>query len=98
MIHFCFKGKTNVSVKLQEKNKYTNKVISQDVESLSVTVTRLKRIIDTVFSASVATLVSIMYINFGCALEWGELKSSMKKPIGPAIGFIGQFIFMPIVS
>ncbi|CAG9819178.1 unnamed protein product [Phaedon cochleariae] len=65
---------------------------------LDVVVVRKKRVIDTVFTASVATLVSILYINFGCAIDWGELKHILKKPIGPSIGFFGHFVIMPVLS
>ncbi|XP_044271508.1 ileal sodium/bile acid cotransporter-like isoform X2 [Tribolium madens] len=65
---------------------------------LDVTVVRKKRVIDTIFTSSVATLVSILYINFGCALNWGEMIRNLKRPIGPAIGFVGQFLVMPLLS
>lgn len=65
---------------------------------IDVKVTRAKRVIDTVFTSSVATLVSIIYINFGCALQWGEFRSSLKRPVGPVIGIVGQFLIMPLVS
>jgi sodium/bile acid cotransporter 3/5 len=66
--------------------------------AMDVTVIREKRVIDTVFTSSVATLVSIIYINFGCAFNWGELHKTLKRPIGPAIGFFGQFVVMPLVG
>lgn len=78
------------------KDRKTGKMTD---ESLDVVVVRKKRFIDTLFTASVATLVSILYINFGCAIDWtGELRKILKRPIGPAIGFCGQFIAMPLVS
>lgn len=66
--------------------------------SLDVIVIRKERIIDRVFTISVALLVSIIYVNFGCAINWKELPIILKKPIGPAIGFCGQFILMPLLS
>lgn len=65
---------------------------------LNVIVIRKLRAIDTVFHASVAILVSIIYINFGCALNYSELRKNVKKPIGPVIGFIGQYLIMPLVK
>lgn len=65
---------------------------------MDVTVIREQRVIDRVFTASVATLVSIIYINFGCALDWNSFRLNLKRPIGPAIGFFTQFIIMPTVS
>lgn len=84
-----FLGKTSIKCRTKERQIDGN---------LDVIVVRKKRVIDTVFTASVATLVSIIYINFGCALNWSELRDSIKKPIGPSIGFVGQFIVMPILS
>ncbi|KAL6448342.1 hypothetical protein ACFW04_000347 [Cataglyphis niger] len=53
---------------------------------------------DTIFTASVAILVSILYINFGCAMDWNICRDTLKKPIGPAIGFFCQFLIMPVLS
>lgn len=67
-------------------------------EKLDVKCLRKKRVIDQIFTASTATLVAIIYINFGCVVQWPELKNLIKKPVGPAIGFFGQFIIMPLLS
>ncbi|XP_060806938.1 ileal sodium/bile acid cotransporter [Amyelois transitella] len=66
--------------------------------SLPVVVTRPVRVIDRVFTSSVATFVSLIFINFGCAMHWPTVKEVVKKPIGPAIGMVGQFLFMPLIS
>nr|CAI5842965.1 unnamed protein product [Callosobruchus analis] len=84
-----FLGKTSIKC----KNRLTNKVSS---EKLDIIVVRRKRVIDVVFTASVAMLVSILYINFGCAIDWSELSNILKRPVGPAIGFFGQFVIMPL--
>lgn len=71
----------------------------QNIEGkLDVRVIREQTVVDTIFVATVATLVCIIYINFGCALDWNEPKKIIKKPIGPAIGFAGQFVLMPLVN
>lgn len=67
-------------------------------ERLPVTIIREVRTIDHIFTGSVATLVSILYINFGAALSLPRLRSIAVRPIGPAIGFFGQFLVMPLVS
>lgn len=67
-------------------------------EFLQLTIIRLNRAIDHAFTGSVIVLVSLLYINFGAALDVTKLKGIVKKPIGPAIGFCMQFIFMPLVS
>lgn len=65
---------------------------------LSVTVIRAERVIDHIFTGSVAILVSLLYINFGAALNTSKLSEIVKKPIGPAIGFTCQFLLMPLLS
>nr|CAD7429735.1 unnamed protein product [Timema monikensis] len=71
-------------------------VLVKESRPLQVTVVRGVRVIDTLFTFTVAILVSIIYINFGCALEWSIFKKTVKKPVGPAIGFCSQFLFMPL--
>jgi sodium/bile acid cotransporter 3/5 len=38
----------------------------------------------------VAALISLAYVNMGCALDLEVLKSVVRRPIGPAIGFVSQ--------
>ncbi|XP_066258216.1 ileal sodium/bile acid cotransporter-like isoform X2 [Euwallacea similis] len=59
---------------------------------------RKKRTIDRIFSASTAVLVAIIYINFGCVVQWSKLKNLIRRPMGPTIGFFGQFLVMPLLS
>lgn len=84
------------SVKL--KSYGNNKTAYESSDSLTVTVVREKRVIDKVFTYSVVVLVSVLYINFGCALDWEFVKETLKKPVGPLIGFVCQFLFMPLVT
>ncbi|XP_073963462.1 ileal sodium/bile acid cotransporter-like isoform X2 [Choristoneura fumiferana] len=65
---------------------------------LPVTVLRPERIIDRVFVTSVALFVSLIFINFGCAMDWPTVKGVIKRPVGPAIGMLAQFLFMPLMS
>jgi solute carrier family 10 (sodium/bile acid cotransporter), member 3/5 len=66
--------------------------------SLPVVITRPKRAIDTIFTVSIITLVSLLYINFGAAVDVTVVKGILRRPIGPLIGFLGQFLFMPLVN
>lgn len=93
-IEGIFLGKTNVYV--QRKNALNETFIFEN--KLPVTVTRQVRPIDHAFTGSIILLVSILYINFGAALDLTQLRGILRKPIGPAIGFVGQFLFMPLVS
>ncbi|XP_074031709.1 P3 protein isoform X2 [Leptinotarsa decemlineata] len=90
-INGIFLGKTFLLCKSQQRNNTTETIVE-------VIVIRKERIIDVIFTASVASLVSLIYINFGCAMNWGDLKHILKKPTGPIIGFCGQYIFMPLLS
>lgn len=76
---------------------YSGEKESRVSPPLKVTVARKKRVIDQVFLTSVIILVSIIFINFGCALDWEFLRQSLKRPIGPGIGMFSQFIIMPLV-
>ncbi|XP_055299333.1 ileal sodium/bile acid cotransporter-like [Sitodiplosis mosellana] len=67
-------------------------------ESLHVVIIREERTIDHVFTASIVALVSILYINFGAALDLGKVKEILVRPIGPLIAFVCQFLFMPLLS
>ncbi|CAH2096980.1 unnamed protein product [Euphydryas editha] len=66
--------------------------------TLPITVTRPQRVIDTIFTTSVAVFISLIFINFGCAMHWPTVKGVLKRPIGPIIGLCGQFVFMPLIS
>jgi predicted Na+-dependent transporter len=37
-------------------------------------------------------------INMGCALDMAIVKQNILRPVGPIVGFISQFTFMPLVS
>lgn len=87
-----FLGKAKISVTINHNGE-----IVRSNES-NVIVTRRERVIDTIFTASVAILVSILYINFGCAMDWDLCKKTLRRPVGPVIGFVCQFLFMPLIS
>ncbi|XP_059050623.1 sodium-dependent organic anion transporter-like [Achroia grisella] len=88
-----FLGRTNLSI-----NTIRDGAAHLVKGALPVTVIRPARVIDTIFTTSVATLVSLIFINFGCAMHWPTVKEVLKRPIGPGIGMIGQFLFMPLMS
>lgn len=94
-INAVFLGRTSVYVELVTPGGGTPE---QAAETLTLTIIREDRAIDHAFTGSVATLVALLYINFGAALDVSKLKGIIKKPIGPIIGFCGQFIVMPLVS
>lgn len=65
--------------------------------ALPVVVIREERFIDKLFTVSVAVLVSILYINFGAALDLSKVKMILVRPVGPAIGFFCQYLVLPLV-
>lgn len=67
-------------------------------EKLEVTVLRPQRIIDRMFTYSVIILVSILYVNFGAAVNMSTIKDILRKPVGPSICFVCQFLFMPLIA
>ncbi|XP_066157214.1 ileal sodium/bile acid cotransporter-like isoform X3 [Euwallacea fornicatus] len=86
-----FLGQTVIECKETTSNKTIQGKL--DVKCL-----RKKRTIDRIFTASTAALVAIIYINFGCVVQWSELTNLIRRPVGPTIGFFGQFVVMPLLS
>ncbi|XP_070154631.1 ileal sodium/bile acid cotransporter-like [Polyergus mexicanus] len=94
-----FNGILNVTGVFLGRTKLIFTLDVKDSQEVSrIIVIREERTIDTIFTASVAILVSILYINFGCAMDWDVCRDTLKKPIGPAIGFFCQFLIMPVLS
>ncbi|KAK3930963.1 P3 protein [Frankliniella fusca] len=91
-------GSVNVSAYFLGKTQVRLRLGNRFSDCLPVVVTRPKRVIDTVFTASVASLVAIIFVNFGCALDWELVKKTLKRPFGPAIGFTSQYIVLPMIS
>merc|ERR1719322_1554322 len=76
----------------------SEQLIHHGQEPLYVTVTRSKdkKTASKIFGYSVAALISFAYINMGCALDLEVMKKVLRRPVGPLIGFLSQFLFMPI--
>lgn len=89
-----FLGTANLNVVFSLDNNLTE--ISSN--ALSVTVVRPKRLIDEIFMLSLVIALLLISVNFGAALNLGNIKKVFLRPIGPAICCAGQFAFMPLVS
>lgn len=63
-----------------------------------VLVLRKSGIPDIIFRAGVIVLLVITTFFMACEVDLGIIKSYLKKPIGPILGFLCQFIIMPAVS
>lgn len=90
-----FLGYANVHLQLMDNS---SQILLKNSNPVSVRVVRSERVIDQVFTYSVAVLVSVIYINFGCALDWSVFRKTVRRPLGPVIGFVSQFLIMPLVS
>lgn len=87
-------GKAKIYVELKTKANVTEK----STENVDVIILRPKRFIDKLFVFSVIALVSLLYINFGAAINLSTISDIMKKPVGPLICGCCQFIFMPLIA
>lgn len=87
-----FLGTTKIYVNITDKG-----ISQRSNQTLNVIIIRKERLIDRIFTASIVALVSILYINFGAALDLGKVKEILVRPIGPLIAFVCQFLFMPLV-
>ena len=97
-----FLGYTKVAVKLWSRmngdGEQMKQLVAESESPQLVSVTRKQRSVDKAFVYTVAILVSVAFINMGCTLDLGVVKSTLKKPVGPVIGFCCQYVFMPLVS
>ena len=87
-----FLGFTKVHAKVMASN------VTLTEASQPVAVIRKKTIQSKLFAYSVATLVSLAYINMGCAMDLQVVKETLKRPIGPLIGIVCQYIAMPLIA
>merc|ERR1712183_566930 len=95
-----FLGFTNIRAEVMETDETDQTSVHHGSDRLDVVVTRskAKKTASKIFGYSVAALISFAYINMGCALDLEVMKKVLERPIGPLIGFISQFLFMPICS
>lgn len=88
-----FLGKTTVSINPKSRSI----LVDGPANYLPIIVKRKQTTISLIFTISVAVLVSLNYINMGCALETEVVKSVLRRPIAPALGFLSQYLVMPSV-
>ncbi|CAG0897275.1 unnamed protein product [Darwinula stevensoni] len=70
-------------------------VVEDDVK---VTILRQLRLVDQLFLIFFTCVVVVNNVNMGCQLDLSVIKATLKRPIGPAVGFFSQFTVMPLVS
>ncbi|RWS09247.1 ileal sodium/bile acid cotransporter-like protein [Dinothrombium tinctorium] len=91
------KNDGNISVASSGKNTSIGEKETER-HSLPVIVTLKGSKLSQIFTISVAVLVSLNYINMGCALDLSVVKSVIKRPIGPIVGFLTQYLAMPLTA
>ncbi|CAG7721857.1 unnamed protein product [Allacma fusca] len=79
-------------------NRNTTEILTEEKDCLTIAVIRESTAIDKAFTYSVAGLVAIIYVNMGAALDMSTVRDTLKRPIGPTIGFLSQFMIMPLLS
>ncbi|XP_062138118.1 ileal sodium/bile acid cotransporter [Drosophila sulfurigaster albostrigata] len=96
-----FLGEAVITVQLHDAlfgNSSPPANAAQKGSSLLAQVVRSQRVIDHVFLGSVILLMSLLYINFGAALNVSVLRGLITRPIGPSIFLITQTLGMPLLS
>ena len=63
-----------------------------------VVVIRGKKLLNDIFIVVVVVMVLIANVGMGCIIELKEVKEVLRRPVAPLIGFLCQFVIMPVVS
>ncbi|CAH1713956.1 unnamed protein product [Aphis gossypii] len=93
-----FLGYTKLYFQVVKIENDTMLVLNSSDDHMNIKVIRKPQLIDKIFVVSVAVLMSIIFINLGCAIDVEQLKQSVRKPIAPAVSFFAQFLILPILS
>ena len=67
-------------------------------DMLHIVVLRDQSLTDKIFLAVTIIFLILMSFGSGAAIDLDILKAAVKEPIPLLIGFICQFVFMPLVS
>lgn len=54
--------------------------------------------ITDIFTILLAVLIGVLYFFMGATLDLQVVKGIIKKPVGPVVGVLCQYGFMPMVS
>jgi len=66
--------------------------------SIVIFVSQPQRIIDKIFKIAIPYIIMFISIQMGMLLDIEILKELIRRPIQVAIGFIAQYIFMPLIA
>ncbi|XP_016973489.1 P3 protein [Drosophila rhopaloa] len=100
LVNALFLGQTKIQVRLYDTqlNKSELPTNWSNDSSLEVKILRPIRVVDHVFIGSIILLMSLLYINFGAALNLDVLRGLITRPTAPCIGFVMQVVGMPLLS
>ena len=71
--------------------------IKRETQRHVITVLRVVQVQDRVFRLILYGFVMLSTIGMGCKTEMNIVIKVLKKPVAPAIGFVCQYVFMPLV-
>jgi len=54
--------------------------------------------LDKILNILIIILLAIVMMGMGCGVEIDKLKKHLRKPTGIIVGFISQFVFMPVLA
>lgn len=93
-----FLGYTKLYLQVVKFENNTIQVLNSSQDHMNIKVIRKPQLIDKIFVICVAVLMTIIFINLGCALDVEQLKQCVRKPIAPVASFFAQFLILPILS
>ncbi|XP_064088607.1 ileal sodium/bile acid cotransporter-like isoform X2 [Macrobrachium nipponense] len=88
-----FIGYSNITVTLYDAKGY---MLAEEMFPASVILSYQN--LSDIFSQIIRILVAISYVNMGAAMDFSVVKDIIKRPVGPIIGMICQYLFMPLIS
>lgn len=68
-----------------------------EIGSIPISVVQSSRTANNIFNIVVSIMIMLNNVNMGCALDLDAVKSVLKKPVGPFVGAVCQFVAMPLV-
>ncbi len=74
-------------------------IVSKNETAMAVPVTAIlaDRTLNNLFTGIMMTMIIINTVNMGGQLDLHIIKEVFKRPVGPVVGFISQFVLMPLV-
>nr|XP_027231324.1 P3 protein-like [Penaeus vannamei] len=71
-------------------------VVGEGTLDMSVLLSYQK--LNDIFTLAIGILVAVVYVNMGATMNLEIIKDISKKPIGPLLGIVCQYLFMPLIA